>query len=131
MLTNARAWLKPSSATVSGRAADADRAVQRIVCTAPCPNNAACDRASPAVHVHLRRSGRAHVLRVDTNPIWRRAASYVAKIFRGALPADLPVERVTNFEMAVNFNTMKMPRKKVNKTLKNYHKVSQVCTIEP
>jgi putative tryptophan/tyrosine transport system substrate-binding protein len=44
---------------------------------------------------------------VDTNPIWRRAGSYVAKILRGAQPADLPVERVTNFEMAVNLKTAK------------------------
>jgi len=45
---------------------------------------------------------------VDTNPTWRRAASYVAKVLRGALPADLPVERVTNFEMAVNLKTAKL-----------------------
>jgi putative ABC transport system substrate-binding protein len=42
---------------------------------------------------------------VDTNPVWRRAASYVAKILRGARPADLAVEEVTNFEMAVNLKT--------------------------
>jgi putative ABC transport system substrate-binding protein len=42
---------------------------------------------------------------VDTPPLWRRAASYVAKILRGAQPADLPVEQVTNFEMAVNLKT--------------------------
>jgi putative ABC transport system substrate-binding protein len=44
---------------------------------------------------------------VDTNPIWRRAASYVAKILRGAQPADLPVEEATNFELAVNLKTAK------------------------
>jgi putative ABC transport system substrate-binding protein len=44
---------------------------------------------------------------VDTNPIWRRAASYVAKILRGAQPAELPAERATNFEMAVNLKTAK------------------------
>jgi putative tryptophan/tyrosine transport system substrate-binding protein len=44
---------------------------------------------------------------VDTNPIWRRAASYVAKILRGAQPADLPVEQVANFELAVNLKTAK------------------------
>jgi putative ABC transport system substrate-binding protein len=42
---------------------------------------------------------------VDINPVWRRAASYVAKILRGARPADLPVEEVTNFEMALNLKT--------------------------
>lgn len=44
---------------------------------------------------------------VDTNPIWRRAASYVAKILRGAQPSDLPVEQVANFELAVNLKTAK------------------------
>jgi putative ABC transport system substrate-binding protein len=42
---------------------------------------------------------------VDTNPVWRRAASYVAKILRGVQPADLPVEQVTNFELAVNLKS--------------------------
>jgi putative ABC transport system substrate-binding protein len=44
---------------------------------------------------------------VDTGPMWRRAASYVAKILRGAQPADLPVEQVTNFEFALNLKTAK------------------------
>ena len=42
---------------------------------------------------------------VDGNPMWRRAASYVAKILRGAQPADLPVEQAANFEFAVNLKT--------------------------
>jgi putative ABC transport system substrate-binding protein len=44
---------------------------------------------------------------VDTVPMWRRAAAYVAKILRGALPADLPVEQAANFEFAVNLKTAK------------------------
>jgi hypothetical protein len=44
---------------------------------------------------------------VDTGPMWRRAASYVAKILRGAQPADLPVEQATNFEFALNLKTAK------------------------
>jgi putative ABC transport system substrate-binding protein len=44
---------------------------------------------------------------VDSPPMWRRAASYVAKILRGARPADLPVEQVTNFEFALNLKTAK------------------------
>jgi putative ABC transport system substrate-binding protein len=44
---------------------------------------------------------------VDTRPMWRRAASYVAKILRGAQPQDLPVEQAANFEFAVNLKTAK------------------------
>ena len=42
---------------------------------------------------------------VDTAPMWRRAASYVAKILRGARPAELPVEQASNFELVVNLKT--------------------------
>ena len=44
---------------------------------------------------------------VDTLPIFRRAASFVAKILRGAKPSDLPVEQPTNFEFALNLKTAK------------------------
>jgi putative ABC transport system substrate-binding protein len=41
---------------------------------------------------------------VDT---WRRAATYVDRILRGAKPAELPVQLPTKFEMAVNLKTAK------------------------
>jgi putative ABC transport system substrate-binding protein len=44
---------------------------------------------------------------VDTLPIFRRAASFVAKILRGAKTSDLPVEQPTNFEFALNLKTAK------------------------
>jgi putative ABC transport system substrate-binding protein len=44
---------------------------------------------------------------IDTVPIFRRAASLVAKILRGAKPSDLPVEEPTNFEFALNLKTAK------------------------
>jgi ABC-type uncharacterized transport system substrate-binding protein len=42
---------------------------------------------------------------VDFAPLMRRAASFVAKILRGAKPADLPVEQATHFEFVLNLKT--------------------------
>ncbi len=44
---------------------------------------------------------------IDTVPIFRRAASFVAKILRGAKPSDIPIEQPTNFEFALNLKTAK------------------------
>jgi putative ABC transport system substrate-binding protein len=38
---------------------------------------------------------------------YRRAASYVDRILRGAKPAELPVQLPTKFEMVVNLRTAK------------------------
>jgi len=56
---------------------------------------------------HFVEAGGLMSYGVDFAPLMRRAASFVAKILRGAKAADLPVDQPTTFELVINAKTAK------------------------
>jgi putative ABC transport system substrate-binding protein len=63
----------------------------------------------PAVYIasEFVRDGGLLSYGPDLVDIFRRAATYVDRILRGAKPGDLPVQFPTKFEMVVNLKTAK------------------------
>jgi ABC-type uncharacterized transport system substrate-binding protein len=71
--------------------------------------SAAARNNVPAVYTisEFARDGGLLSYGFDQREGWRRAASYVDRILRGAKPGDLPVQFPVKYEMAVNLNTAK------------------------
>jgi putative ABC transport system substrate-binding protein len=70
---------------------------------------AAAGNNVPAVYIasYFARDGGLLSYGPDPVDLYRRAASYVDRILRGAKPGDLPVQFPTKFEMVVNLKTAK------------------------
>jgi putative ABC transport system substrate-binding protein len=71
--------------------------------------SAAARNNVPAVYAYSYYVRDGGLLSYGPDPVddFRRAASYVDRILRGAKPAELPVQFPTKFEMAVNLKTAK------------------------
>jgi len=66
------------------------------------------DRPTGSLWLERACGGRGpHVLWPDLSDLFRRGATYVDKILKGAKPADLPVEQPTKFELVINLKTAK------------------------
>jgi putative tryptophan/tyrosine transport system substrate-binding protein len=63
------------------------------------------------------RAGALVVYGPDYADLNRRAASYLARILRGAKPGHLPVEQPTKFELLINLNTAKALRLTIPRSL--------------
>jgi len=66
-------------------------------------------RRLPAIYTRSRYVDAGGLMSYGTNlaHLSRQGATYVDKIFKGAKPADLPVERPTKFDLVINLKTAK------------------------
>lgn len=65
----------------------------------------AAKRRLPAIYASTEFTGGLISYGVNYPEMYRRAAGYAHKIFKGAKPADLPVEEPTAFQLVVNSKT--------------------------
>jgi putative ABC transport system substrate-binding protein len=86
---------------------------RRRICTL------AAERGMPAVSTEraFADAGCLMSYREDQLEMFRRAASYVDRILKGAKPADLPVEQPTRFRLVLNLKTAKALGLEISPTL--------------
>jgi len=71
--------------------------------------SAAARHSVPAIYSQSDFAREGGLLSYGPDPIdvWRRAATYVDRILRGAKPGDLPVQFPTKYELVINLKTAK------------------------
>ena len=67
----------------------------------------ASSRRLPAVYANREAAEDGGLMAYGVNliAIYRNAATYIDRIFKGAVPGELPVEQPTQFEMVINMKT--------------------------
>jgi putative tryptophan/tyrosine transport system substrate-binding protein len=67
------------------------------------------ERRLPAVYPFSTAAGQGGLISysADFFAIWRHAASYVDRIFKGARPGDLPIEQAADLSLKINLKTAK------------------------
>jgi putative tryptophan/tyrosine transport system substrate-binding protein len=106
----APADLEGAFAAMAGKPVDAFIMIEEpilIFNTETCANLAIKHRLPACGVVELAQAGGFMGYGIDVPDMWRRAATFVDKILKGAKPADLPVEQPTKFLTVVNLKTAK------------------------
>ena len=108
--------LSPKDIETAFRAATKGRAEAILVLTSPAFLSQRTQTAELAVKSRLPaiypwpenvEDGGLMTYSVSITDLFRRAATYVDKILKGAKPADLPVEQPTKFEFIINLKAAK------------------------
>ncbi len=63
----------------------------------------------PAIYVYREyvEAGGLMAYAIDLSDIWRRAATYIDQILKGANPAEMPIQQPTKYELVINMKTAK------------------------
>jgi putative ABC transport system substrate-binding protein len=108
--------LEPKDIETAFRAASKGRADTILMLTSPVLNphrtqvvNLAVKSRLPVIYgqPEFVEAGGLMTYSVSFTDLFRRAATYVDKILKGAKPADLPVEQPTKFEFIINLKAAK------------------------